>query len=213
MANQNRVCYIRRISMIEYLSKKTAQYLAKDCDTADEEVLAYGYYLLYQEWIVRLTAILLALPFGLALHVLVSIIAFNLIRRCAMGAHAKYPIVCRIITFIVWFGPAILAVFFMLRLTLIAYIGLYIFSAVLLFIYAPAETDIKKVPDLQKRKTLKREAIGWLSGIFLVAFAINGIYPEIATVMVITAAMACCMVHPWMYWLNGFDPVTRELRG
>ncbi|MCL2398960.1 MAG: accessory gene regulator B family protein [Defluviitaleaceae bacterium] len=199
--------------MIQFLAEKTANYLAKDCETTDVEVLKYGYYLLYQEWLVKIGALLIALPFGLFFHVLTSIVAFILIRRCAMGAHAKYPIVCRIVTYTIWFGPAILSEFFFFRLTIIHYVGLYIFGAVSLFLYAPAETDVKKVPNQQMRKHLKIEAIAWLSFLFLVAAVIQGIFPATSFIIVTTATLACCMVHPWMYWINGFDPVTREVRG
>jgi len=199
--------------MIQFLAEKTAHYLAKDCETADIEVLQYGYYIAYQEWLVRLFALLVALPFGLFFHVLVSIIAFNIIRRCAMGTHAKYPIVCRIITYTVWFGPAVLSGFFLLRLTPIMYIGLYMFCILSLILYAPAETDVKKVPSEQMRKRLKLEALAWTSLLFVIAALVQGLFAEISFVAVVTVALACCMVHPWMYWVNGFDPVTREVRG
>ena len=198
--------------MIQFLAERTAYYLAKDCESADVEVLTYGYYLMYQDWFVRLGALLIALPFGLFFHVLAAVVAFGLIRRCAMGAHAKYPIVCKIITCTIWFGPAVLAGIFHFRLTISVYIVMYIFGVASLLLYAPAETDMKKVPDLQKRKTLKKEAVVWLSAVFLVAALAQGMLPEISFVLAATAVLACCMVHPWMYWINGFDPVTRELR-
>ena len=198
--------------MIQFLAEKTAHYLAKDCETADVEVLQYGYYLAYQEWLVRLLALLVALPFGLFFHVLVSIITFNLIRRCAMGAHAKYPIVCRIITYTVWFGPAVLSVFFAFRLTPVIYIGLFLFAVFSLLMYAPAETNVKKVPNEPMRKRLKREAVAWMSLLFFVAVILQNVMPDISFVIVTTVVLACCMVHPWMYWINGFDPNTREVR-
>jgi len=198
--------------MIQFLAKKTACYLAKDCDIADVEVLTYGYYILYQEWIVRIGMLLVALSFGLFFHVLTSIIVFNLIRRSAMGSHAKYPILCRIITYTVAFGPAILAVYFALRLTAVPLTVLYAFSVVSLLLYAPAETDVKKVNCPIERKQLKKEAVVWLTVLFLIAVLINGLLPEISFVIVATAVAACCMTHPWMYWINGFDPVTKEVR-
>ena len=199
--------------MLQFLASKTAYYLAKDDETADVEVLTYGYYLLYQEWLVRIGMLLVALPFRLFFHVLASIVTFDLIRKCALGAHAKYPIVCRIITYTVSFGPAILAEVFSVRLAPIAYVALYLFGVVSLLLYAPAETNVKKVRDPQKRKRLKVEAIAWLSVLFFVAALAQGLLPAISFVIVATAASACCMVHPWVYWINGFDPVTREERG
>jgi len=198
--------------MIQFLAQKTAHYLAKDCETADVDVLTYGYYLLYQEWLLRIFALLIALPFGLFFHVLTSIISFNLIRRCALGAHAKYPIVCRITTYTIWFGPAVLAVFFSLGLNIFAYLIMYMFCIVSLLLYAPAETDVKKVPNPIKRKRLKFEAILWMSLLFLLAIFMQGLIPAISFVIVVTVVLACCMVHPWVYRVNGYDPVTREMR-
>lgn len=202
------------VEMVQYLADKTAHYLAKDNEDVDVEVISYGYYLFYQEWVARIFALLLALPFGLFFHVLVSIVVFDRIRKCAMGTHAKHPIICRILTYTVWFGPAVLSVIFSLRFVPIVYIGLYAFSLVLLILYAPAETDVKKVPDVHMRKRLKIEAVCWMSGLFLIAVVLQGFgfAPDFSFVIVMTAVLACCMVHPWMYWINGFDPVTRELR-
>jgi len=199
--------------MIQFLAEKTARYLAKDCKGADVEVLTYGYYLFYQEWLIIAAALLAAVPFGLFFHVLTSFIAFNLIRRRAMGAHAKYPIVCRIISYTIWFSPAILAVIFSFRLTPLVSAGLYIFGVVSLLIYAPSETDVVKVRCPQKRKRFKLEAIAWLSALFLSAILAQGLFPDISFVIVVTVTLTCCMVHPWMYWINGFDPVTKEVRG
>jgi len=199
--------------VIQFLAKKTALYLANDSDdVADVEVIEYGYYLLYQEWFVRILALLVALPLGLFFYVLASIITFSLIRKYAMGAHAKYPIVCKIITLTVWFGPAVLAGVFAFSFPWIVYVGLYIFGFVLLMLYAPAETDVKKVRDAQERMRLKKEAILWLSLLFFLAVVFHERAPTISLVITTVAVMACCMVHPWVYWANGFDPVTREVR-
>lgn len=198
--------------MIQFLSERTARYLAKDNDTVDIEVLTYGCYLFYQEWIIRIVMLLVALPFGLFFHVLASIIAFTLIRRCAMGAHARYPIVCKIMMSFVVFTPAILAEFFHISFTPVAFVVMYIFGLVSLLLYAPAETDVKKVRDLQQRKRLKLESIAWLSALFLASVLLQGILPAISFAIVATAILACCFVHPWMYIVNGFDPITREER-
>jgi len=198
--------------MVQFLAKKTALYLAKDDETADVEVLTYGCYLIYQEWFVRVVMLLAALPFGLFFHVLAGIISFTLVRRCAMGAHARHPTICLFTTVVVVYGPAVLAEQFSLGFMLIPFVGLYIFGIVLLLLYAPAETDVKKVPDPRERKRLKIESIVWLSVCFLVAAVLQNWFAAIAFVVATSAALACCFVHPWMYSINGFDPVTKEER-
>ena len=82
----------------------------------------------------------------------------------------------------------------------------------MLLLYAPAETDVKKVRDPHKRKRMKIEAIAWLSILFSVAALVQSRLPAMSFVIVATVVSACLFVHPWMYSLNGFDPVTREAR-
>jgi len=197
--------------MVQFLSEKTAQYLAKDDESADVEVLTYGYYIFYQQWLVALLILLLSLPFGLFFPVLASLVTSMVLRGCVCGTHATHPLICKITAFVLAFAPAILAEFFDLRLGLFVLVAMYLFSIVLLIKYAPGDTDVKKVP-ANKRKRMKIESIIWVSLFFLAAIILQDIFPAVAFVVPLTALITCCFVHPVAYSLFGFDPVTKEAR-
>jgi len=203
--------------MIQFLANRTAKYIARGDDTADVEILTYGYYLFYQTTVTAAVLLLIALPFGLFFHVLASLAASMILRGPAGGAHAKYAIVCRIVSFFQAFIPALLGELFADRLfafwwSLPIVFVLYIFSIALLVKYAPGETDVTKIPDLAKRREMKRNACIWTTALFIIAMVLHIWLPAIAFVVIVTTTIVCCFVHPWVYWLFGFDPVTREVR-
>jgi len=199
------------MAMIQFLSEKTARYLAKDDEEADLEILTYGYYMFYQQWLVLFLILAVALPFGLFFPVLASLVTSMVLRGSVCGTHATHPLICKIAAFALAFTPAILAEFFGLRLTPIAIAVMIVFSVALVIKYAPGDTDVKKISP-SKRRGMKIESIIWVSVFFLAAVLLRGIFPVIAFVIATTAMITCCFVHPVAYWLFGFDPVTKEAR-
>ena len=203
--------------MIQFLSERTAKYIAENDETADVDILKYGYYLFYQTSIICVALLLIALPFGLFFYVLASLVTSMILRGPAGGAHAKYAIVCRISAFFQAFIPSILGVMFAAGLFAIWYIpfivaGMYIFSISLLIKYAPGETDVTKIPDANKRREMKITSILWVTVLFVFAMVLQIWVPAISFVIIVTTTVVCIYVHPWVYWLYGFDPVTREVR-
>jgi len=198
--------------MIQLLAEKTARFLAKDDENADVEVLTYGYYMFYQQWLVIIVILLLSLLVGLFFAVLASIITFMVLRGCACGTHATHPVICRIVVFAVAFIPAVLAEVYAVKLVTVIFAVLYLLSVVLLVLYAPGDTDVRKIHDPHIRKRMKIESIVWVSVFFLVAVLLQSRFPSIAFVMATTAFITCCLVHPVAYWLFGFDPKTKEAR-
>ena len=198
--------------MIQYLSEKTAKWLAEGDDPADIEVIAYGYYMFYQQWLVTIGILLIALPFGLFPLVLTSLVTFMVLRGYIAGTHATHPLICKAFTFGLAFTPAVLATFFAVRLPLPAVLALYLLSIAILVKYAPGDTDVKKIHNPQIRKQMKMKSVVCTSMFFLAAALLHGRFPMFSFVIATTAFIASSMVHPVMYWLFGFDPVTKEAR-
>ena len=199
--------------MIKFLSERTARYLASDDDAAEDiEVIEYGYYMLYQQWLVTIAILLVSLPFGLFFPVLASLVTSMVLRGYTCGTHATHPLICKATSFVIAFTPAILAVFFADRLALIAIVVMYLISIALLIKYAPGDTDVKKIHNPKIRMQMKIQSIVTVTIFILAAILIQSRFPEIAFVVVVTAFITCCFVHPWAYWLFGFDPVTKEAR-
>lgn len=198
--------------MIKYLSEKTAWYLAKDDEVEDIEVVAYGYYMFYQQWLVMLGILVIAWWLGFILPVMASLMVSMPIRSRACGAHANHPLVCKVVSFMVAFIPVLLASTFHLRLTYIFIAVVYLLSIALLARYAPSDTDVKKISNPTTRKHMKLESIVLVTIFFVIAIIIQYIFPLVAFVIVATALITCGFVHPWAYSLLGFDPVTKEAR-
>ena len=199
--------------MIQFLSEKTAKYLARDEDPEDIEVIAYGYYMFYQQWLVIIGMLLVALATGLFWLVLASLVTSMVLRGTACGTHATHPLICKMAAFALAFTPAILAGVVGIRLVPTATIVMYLLSIALLVKYAPGDTDVKKIHDPSIRRSMKIQSIIWASVFFAAAALLQDRLPDVAFVVALTALVTCSFVHPVMYWLFGFDPVTKEARG
>jgi len=196
--------------MIQLLAEKTAKFLAADDE--EVEILTYGYYMFYQQWLTVIVLLLIAFLLGLFIPVLASIITYMTLRGSTGGTHATHPIICKIAFFAFTYTPVILAEVFKIRLVPIAFAVLYLLSIVLLLIYAPGDTDVKKITEPKIRKRMKIESIIWLSVFFIAAVLLQGRFSSMAFVVAVTAFITCSLVHPAAYWVFGFDPKTKEAR-
>ena len=195
--------------MIQFLSEKTARYLAEGDETADIEVLAYGYYMFYQQWLTVAAILLISLPFGIFPLVLASLVTSMVLRGCVGGTHARHPVTCKITTFLLAFLPALFAGIPDAGFVLAFIVVSFLLSGVLVLKYAPGETDVRKFhPNIRKR--LKVKALVWVCGFSLVAGFLYGSYTAIAFVVSVSLFLTCCFAHPLAYRLFGFDPVTKE---
>ncbi|MCL2857078.1 MAG: accessory gene regulator B family protein [Oscillospiraceae bacterium] len=196
--------------MIQFLADRTAQYLAKDDDPADIEVIAYGYYMFYQQWLITIAILLVSLPFGWFFPVLAAVTTTMVLRGCVAGTHATHPLTCKIAAFSMSFIPVILAEVFGLTVVPIAILVMYLLCVALIVKYAPGDTDVKKIKDPLIRKSMKIRSMVWVSAFFAAVIISNGVFPEISFVIAVSALVTCFMVHPLAYRLFGFDPVTKE---
>jgi len=196
--------------MVQFLANKTAQYLAKGDDPADIEVITYGYYMFYQQWLVIIAILLIALPLGWFFPVLASLVTSMALRGCVCGTHATHPLICKITSVVLAFTPAVLTEVFAIRLVPVAALAMYLVSIALVVRYAPGETDVRKFRDSRKRKRMKIESVVLVTVFFFAAVFLSSRFPGVAFVVTTTAFITCCFVHPWAYRLFGFDPVTKE---
>ena len=198
--------------VIRYLSENIARHIVRNDDTADLDVLTYGYELILQEVVVILAAMLLALPLGISLQVLVTIAAYALMRRYAGGLHAKHRIVCFTTSVLIDFGPA----FFFIKTgavpSLPALGVLYVLDLALLLRYAPGDTDIRPVRNPAVRRGMKRSAVLVLTLFFGAALLLRGRWPAYTGVLAVTATVVCCFTHPWAYRLFGCRRSTEDER-
>ena len=189
--------------MTKYLSGKIAAYIVKNDDTADYEELAYGYEVLLHDALVVLALLLIAVPFGLALHVIFLLVVYHLLRGFAGGAHAKSGVVCKVTSVVFLYGIAFLSAKTALRIPVYAIVPLYVLDAALLLLYAPADTEVMPIRNPGVRKSLKIKSVICLSACFGAALLTGSRWASIASILVLTPTLACCFTHPAAYWLYG----------
>lgn len=189
--------------MITHLSKMTARYIARNDESADYDVLVYGYELLYQELAVHLLTLIIALPFGIMPYVLAGLILFKIIRNFTGGAHANHRVVCTIVSTSVLFGPSLVFVKLGFRIPVFVIGILFVLDLLLLAKYAPADTELKPIQSPDKRAALKRMAILSLFAVFIVSFFLWRVNPGFAEAMVVTVTIVCLFTHPAIYKLLG----------
>jgi accessory gene regulator B len=185
------------------LAGKTAAYIVKNDPSADYEVLEYGYDILFQEISVTILTLLLALPFGLFVHVAISLATYNVLRLYAGGLHAKHRIVCIVTSIVIMFGPSVLFAKLGVSLPIAAILALYLLNLVLLLLYAPADTEAKPIQDRQTRKRMKMASVSWLTIIYCLALILHGRFPDYSAVLAAMPFIVCCFAHPLAYWLYG----------
>ncbi|MDF2676816.1 MAG: accessory regulator AgrB [Bacillota bacterium] len=185
------------MSNIEKVSDIIASKLATKLimDSNEEEVLAYGAFLLIQ----TIMSILLVLVFGFVFNVIIEIIIISvsasILRKYSGGAHATSPINCAIIGMIV-FGVLSLLVkqflfnFIFWHLTLIIIVS-FVIDFYIIYKYSPVGTVTKPLKNEIKRKRLKRISINCVIGLFISSIILLSIY--LYTKQIILINIATCI--------------------
>ena len=189
--------------MIKYLAQAIASYTVKHDNSADFEVLVYGYELLLQRFFVVGIALVAALPLGLFFHVLTAEIVYSMMRGCTGGLHAKYRWLCMAVSVLIQFGPAFLTAKAGVYIEPWGIVACFAANVALLLLYAPADTEAMPIYNPVRRKKLKIQGLIYLAAFFFIAAAIYSFLPEISFILVVTPTIACCFTHPAAYWLFG----------
>ena len=189
--------------MIKSISNKIAEYIAKDDETADIEEIAYGYDLLLQELGVVVVSLIIGFVLNITLQVVISVFFYNTLRMYAGGAHANYRAVCIITSILIMFGPALLFTRTPFFFPIIAYPIIYMFCLLMLFLYAPADTETQPIQNLETRKIIKRKAILALTVLFIIASITNIWLPDYASIMLVIIIIVCTFTHSIIYRLFG----------
>lgn len=106
--------------------------------------------------------------FNLLKEVLLMIIVFSSLRKRAFGLHAKNSVVCTMTSLIVFvFGSYIS---YYLKFNNYVIVTIFTIINILLYKYAPADTEVHPLLNLKLRKKLKKEAM--LTGTFLMLVAL-----------------------------------------
>lgn len=146
----------------EYLTKQIRTQ-ALDIDDEKAEVIKYGLELIVGEIpkIILLLIVAIILKIGwLVLFAYVTMLPYKIV---AGGFHLKSHLGCTIGTFIVYFGNVLISRFLIIEPQYIKYIitGItWIFSVIMISIYAPADTV--NVPILRKKERKQKKILSYI---------------------------------------------------
>lgn len=189
--------------MIKYIAARLAAYVARNDESADYEIVLYGFDLILQETFIILAAMAIAIPLRIVPQVIVGWLSFLALRRYAGGTHAKHRAVCIVSSVLALFAPALVfsAPHRFLGAPILA--GLVALDCCLLLLYAPADTEIRPVQTPIKRRDLKAKAVGVLLLLAVLAFALYRRSPHMASLVVTMATIVSVYTHPLLYWVYG----------
>jgi accessory gene regulator B len=196
---KNRVDYIDLFA--ECLTSRVNTYLNKEGLELEKMKLGFQILIINISKFIILFAV--AEVLGLVKETILMIIVFGCLRKCTFGLHAKSSLVCTI-TCIAMFNIGSYISQFVKINNYIVFIAFTIIN-ILLYKYAPADTECHPLLGAKLRAKLKKEAV--LTGIGLMVLALIIPIPIIKTLMMLSAIYAVIIILPITYKIlkRGYD--------
>lgn len=155
-----------------FLMKRVKQKMP-EVDEERAEVIRYGFELIIGEVPKMILIFIIAALLGKLKYFLISIAIVCPYRIFSGGIHFKTHIGCLISTALLYLGNVFFCEWFSfsnLYIKLIFAIGVYIFSTIMIILYAPADTDTVPILIKRDRKIAKVKAIIWVTIIVSLSF-------------------------------------------
>lgn len=149
-------------NICKYLMKKIENQIP-DINEERKEVIMYGLELIIGEIPKLILLILLAFILRIGLLVIFAYVSMLPYKAMAGGFHLKSHIGCTLGTFIVYFGNVLLSKYLIIQPDYIRYIVLiitWIFSMIMISLYAPADTV--NLPILRKKERKLKKILSYI---------------------------------------------------
>ncbi len=167
------------------LIKKSNNYKEEDI-----EIIRYGLEGLYLTITKGIVILGLALILGILREVIFLLISYNVLRSQAFGIHATKSIYCLISSVVIFIGGAYLAKVVVIPFYVMVVIC--ILGIILLYLYAPSDTEKRPIVNKKKRMRFKylSTGIGVIYFILIIIFRSNyllfGLVIEVVMILPIT---------------------------
>lgn len=171
-----------------------ADYVVKNDETADQEILAYGFQLLLMAFVSYAVVLSSAYLFGVFREMLIAIGAYILMRITVGGCHANSRIVCLITYSGILYSSILLAG--ILTLSWHVVLLLYLVNITLLILYAPGDTV--QQPMIQNRLARKIFGLFFLSCLFALSLLLQDMRME-TNILLLVSTATCILLHPYIY--------------
>lgn len=171
----------------------------KGLDNEQIEIIEYGLESIYLSITKIILILLLATILDILKETILMIIFYNIVRTFAFGLHAKNSTSCLITSTILFIGGAYLSIY--LNIGFITKVTLSSICLLLIFIYAPADTE--KHPLLKAKRRKKLKILSVIISTILTVLIIYLNDNPISNFMLIGFIEATIMILPVTYKLYG----------
>ena len=164
-----------KFNLVDEITEKLIATKCKNSEVSDLEKkrVKYGVYVLYVNITKIAIFLLISLLFDVFYDVLIIWFMFALIRSTAFGIHSGNSIVCTIVTVLTFVGGSLICRYCYLNDIFIYLI--YLLCFILIFIYAPADTESRPLVGVKYRRKLKIQAV-LITTILLAVVIVLNIY-------------------------------------
>lgn len=143
----------------------------KDIDDLTRKKVKYGIEVLIINISKLMITLIVAKLLGIVVETLETILIASLIRQYAFGVHASTSFQCTIVTLIMYIVPVILSKYIFFNNYVCG--ALYVISVILLYKYAPADTEKRPLVSEKKRKVLKKKTLIMVGVLGIIALVTN----------------------------------------
>lgn len=159
----------------DFLMERVKQKMP-EVDEERAEVIRYGFELLIGEVPKMLLIFLIALILGKIKYFIISLAIICPYRTFSGGIHLKTHIACFITTTLLYLETVFFCEwisFNSLQMQLITTVIIYLFSIMMIILYAPADTDTVPILIKKDRKRAKIKSIIWITIVLGLSFVFN----------------------------------------
>lgn len=154
----------------------------------DIEKIQYGLEILFINFFKIIILFITASLLGIFRYTLISFLVFSILRTFACGAHGNSSFQCIIINYIIFFSNVYCSIY--INLNNLFLIIVFLISIILIYMYAPADTEERPLISRKLRCSLKKKSIVVAIFFLIVALLIkNSIYSSLIIYSVLSESL------------------------
>lgn len=189
--------------MIDALSERITLLIkkyVKDISEEKAEVINYGLNLALYELFLILIFVPLSILLGMFKYVLISALVYGILRVFAGGPHARSRTECTIVYFTILFGCSLTAKYLWAE-SIVLSVFIFLINLVILFVYAPGDTEEKPILSKKMRVRLKISSVFLVMVIFILSIVVWKYDKTIYNVIILSTVPVTILLTPIGYSL------------
>jgi accessory gene regulator B len=183
------------------LSEKCLNFMKNNTPIPEEdsEKLYYGLQVIMMDTSKTILLLITAYLLGILNYTVIAFISFATLRSFASGVHANSTLQCMISNYILFLGNVYLSLNFSINILIQSII--FIISFILVFIYAPGDSEERPLVSKKLRKRLQITSLTIIIIFYIIILLIkNNIYTNLITYSILEASL---IITPIVYKLFG----------